>query len=70
MSDEAPERKYVSNAMLALELKALRSETRLWLMAAVVANTALSHIVLPPIVGYASAGAFLVAVAVKGLMFR
>ena len=55
----------VDNRTLQLELKAMRGEFRLWLLAAVIANTALSHIILPPVVGYASAGLFLVAVAVK-----
>jgi hypothetical protein len=48
----------------------MRSEFRLWLVGAVVANTALSHVVLPPVVGYTGAVALAGALILKGLLLR
>jgi len=70
MSDETPKREYVSNQALQLELKAMRSEFRLWLVGAVVANSALSHVVLPPVVGFTTAAFALIIVAGKLLVWR
>lgn len=67
---DAPKREYISNQTLQLELKAMRSEFRLWLVAAVVANSALSHVVLPPVVGFSTAILALGAVALKALVLR
>ena len=66
--DDAP--KFVSGRELHLELKTMRSEFRLWLVGAVVANTTLMHITVPPVVGFTTAGIALIAVVAKTLIFR
>ena len=60
----------VDNKTLQLELKAMRSEFRLWIVAAVVANTTIAHIVLPPAVGFASGGLLLAGVVVKLVLLK
>jgi len=59
------EKDNVSPGVLALELKAMRSEFRLWLMGAVVANQALAHIELPTSVGFVGGAA-----VVGGILFK
>lgn len=68
--NDEPKYEFISNQHLQLELKAMRSEFRLWLVAAVVANSTLSHIVLPPIVGFSTAIVALGVVAAKVLVLR
>lgn len=67
MSDEA--RKYISNQQLQLELKAMRSEFRYWIVGAILANQALAAIHIPQEV---TVGAFAVFVGkvVFGLVAR
>jgi hypothetical protein len=67
---DGKEEEGVNNAQLQLELKALRSEIRYWIIAAVVASQTLSHIELPPTAGYIG-GALVVGFALlKSVLVR
>lgn len=61
--NEAP--KWVSNSDLQLELKALRSDVKLWILGAVALNQFLASVDLPSSV----TGAALLGWAVKGVIF-
>lgn len=64
MSDEsAPPRKYVTNNELALELRALRSDVKVWILAAVALNQFLAAVDLPSSV----AGAAILGLGVKAV---
>lgn len=62
VSDDEQQRRWVSNADLQLELKALRSDTKLWILGAVALNQFLASVDLPSSVSVAA----LVGLAFKG----
>lgn len=69
MEDERPKRSYVTNNELQLEIKALRSDVKLWILAAVALNQFLATVDLPSAV----TGAAVLGVVIKsviGVVFR
>jgi hypothetical protein len=65
-SDEKPEKpRWVSNSDLQLELKALRSDVKLWILGAVALNQFLASVDLPSSV----TGAAFLGFAFKGIIF-
>lgn len=60
----------VSNEKLALELRAMRSEIKYWIVASVVGSQALSHVALPDAVGLAGAAALVGWVLFKAFIIR
>lgn len=61
-----PEKKWVSNADLGLELRALRSDVKLWILASVALNQFLASVELPSSV---TAAAILAVVAKSAISF-
>ena len=62
---ERPPHKWVSNSDLQLELKALRSDVKLWILGAVALNQFLASADIPT----ALTGAAFATVALKGVIF-
>ena len=62
---EGENKGFVTNAQLQLEIKALRSDVRLWVLGAVALNQFLASVDLPSSV----TGAALLGFAFKGLLF-
>lgn len=60
-----PEKKWVSNADLELELRALRSDVKLWILASVALNQFLASVELPSSVTAAVIAAFAVKTVVS-----
>ena len=63
MIDEPEPRKWVSNSDLQLELKALRSDVKVWILAAVALNQFLASVEIPTAV----TGAAVIGVILKGV---
>lgn len=62
---ENEDRGFITNAQLQLEIKALRSDVRLWILGAVALNQFLASVDLPTSV----TGAAILGFALKGLVF-
>jgi hypothetical protein len=65
-----PDKKWVTNADLELELRALRSDVKLWILASVALNQFLAGVDLPSSVTAAVIGAFVVKTLVSLALAR
>jgi hypothetical protein len=61
---------FVTNTELKLTVDKLRSDVKLWLIAAVVANQGLAHIELPAPAGFVGAAVVVAAVIIKTAVLR
>lgn len=71
-TDLTPQERHdpVSNGDLQLELRNIRSEVRLWILIAIVANQTLAHVALPAAVGFTGAAGIAVWAALKAFALR
>lgn len=60
----------VSNGDLQLELRNVRSEVRLWIVIAIVANQTFAHVELPAAVGFTGAIGVIAWAALKSFALR